>query len=218
MPRPPSGYFLKEGTRVPSVTTINGRFGDKGQLMFWAFNQGKEGKATLYEESGKAADVGTLAHQMVEARIKGEKTIKAKDIGPELIEKARQAFAMYEVWARQAKVKIIATELDLVSEEYRYGGTPDAIGETETGLAILDWKTSNGVYVDHLIQVAAYGRLWEENHPESKLTGGYHLLRFSKDYPDFAHRHYSELNDAWEQFKHFRASYELDKLLKKRVG
>lgn len=218
MPRPKGGYFLADGTRVPSVTTIGGRFKDSGQLLYWAFNQGKEGKASLYEESGKAADIGTLAHAMVEARIKGLSEVQTTTSDPALIAKARQAFAMYEEWAKQTNLKIIATETDLISEEYKYGGTPDAIGEANGSLCLLDWKTSNGVYVDHLVQVAAYGHLWNENHPDQKITGGYHILRFSKDFPDFAHRHYLELGAAWEQFKHFRAAYELDKALKKRVG
>lgn len=218
MPRPKGGYFLKDGTRVPSVTTIGGRFKDSGQLLFWAFNQGKEGKASLYEESGKAADVGTLAHAMVEARIRGMSELQTTVSDPALIDKARQAFAMYEEWAKQYEVEIIHTEIDMVSEEYKYGGTPDAIGIVRDRLCLLDWKTSNGVYVDHLVQVAAYGNLWNENHPLAQITGGYHILRFSKEYPDFAHRHYLELDAAWEQFKHFRAAYELDKALKKRVG
>jgi hypothetical protein len=81
----------------------------------------------------------------------------------------------------------------------------------------LDWKTSNGVYPDYLIQIAAYRQLWEENNPLKLLTGGFHLLRFSKEHADFAHHYWSELNDAWDQFVLFRRSYDLDKIIKKRV-
>lgn len=218
MPRPKGGYYLKDGTRVPSVTTVIGRFKDSTGLLHWAFQQGKNGAEHLYEESGKAADVGTLAHAMVEAEIKGLKEVKTTTDDPILIAKARQAFGMYREWARQTRVHIVTTEMDLISEQFRYGGTPDAIGQIGDQLCLLDWKTSNAVYVDHLIQVAAYAHLWNEQYPQKPIDGGYHILRFSKDFPDFAHRHYQDLEDAWEQFTLMRRAYDIDKVLKKRVG
>jgi len=80
-----------------------------------------------------------------------------------------------------------------------------------------DWKTSNAIYPDHIIQLAAYKVLWEENHPDQPITGGFHLCRFSKEHGDFAHHFWSELDDAWEQFLLFRQAYDIDKKLKKRV-
>lgn len=216
--RPKGGYFNSKGVRLPSVTTVGSRFQDKSALMIWAFNQGREGKESLYEESGKAADVGTLAHLMVEARIKGLTEVKTPTDDPGLIAMARQALAMYDEWASQTKLKVLETEIPLVSERYQYGGTPDAIGEVNGKLCLIDWKTSGAVYVDHLVQVAAYGALWEENNPERPLTGGYHILRFAKESADFAHRHFLDLQMAWEQFIAFRACYERDKTLRKRVG
>ena len=83
-------------------------------------------------------------------------------------------------------------EMELVSEEYRFGGCPDAIGLNSQGqVCLLDWKTSNGVYTDYLIQIAAYKHLWEENHPTKPITGGLHLLRFSEEHADFSHHYWS---------------------------
>jgi hypothetical protein len=62
--------------------------------------------------------------------------------------KATNAFKEYLEWAAQTDVKIIAQEMHLVSEEYRFGGTPDAIGLIGNSLCLLDWKTSNAVYPD----------------------------------------------------------------------
>jgi hypothetical protein len=91
-------------------------------------------------------------------------------------------------------------EKPLVSELHRYGGTPDAVLRLPDGrLAMGDWKTSNGIYRDYLIQVAAYTILWEENGNEP-ITGGYHICRFSKEFPDFEHRYYGELEGAKELF------------------
>ena len=80
-----------------------------------------------------------------------------------------------------------------------------------------DWKTANGVYPDNVIQLAAYKQLWDENYPDQPITGGFHLCRFAKEHADFSHHYWSELDDAWEQFKLFLSAYEIDKRIKKRV-
>ena len=218
MPTPKAGYFLASGEKVPGTTTIIGRFKDSGGLMHWAFKQGKLGKDRLYEEAEKAADIGTLAHAMVEAHIKGAgpecMLVNASD---DMREKARSAFNAYLAWERMTKLRVIDQEMQLVSEKYRYGGTPDAIGIIDNELCLLDWKTSNSVYQDYLIQLAAYRNLWEEHHPERPLVGGFHLLRFAKEHADFAHHYYPNLDSAWRAFVLMRELYDIDYELKKRT-
>ncbi len=80
-----------------------------------------------------------------------------------------------------------------------------------------DIKTSSGIYRDHLVQVATYGAIWDETHDE-QITGGFDILRFSKEHPDFEHRHYEELSGAVEMFALLRRAYDLDLALKKRCG
>jgi hypothetical protein len=41
---PPVIYKDHRGNRLPSVTTIIGRFKDSGGLLYWANQQGLEGK------------------------------------------------------------------------------------------------------------------------------------------------------------------------------
>lgn len=224
MPTPKSGYFLKDGTKVPGTTTVIGRFKDSGGLLHWAFRQGKEGKERLYDEAEKAAGIGTVAHSMVEMHVKGttEEAIEnhVKDVlhSQEEINAALSAFKAYLSWEKNFKVIVIEQEILLVSEKYRYGGTPDAIGLIDNQLVLLDWKTSNSVYTDHLIQLAAYGNLWAENNPDRPITGGFHLLRFAKEHGDFAHHYFPQLDNAWRQFILFREAYEIDRELKKRAA
>ena len=73
--------------------------------------------------------------------------------------------------------------------------------------------------MDYLIQIAAYGELWNENAPDEskRLTGGFHLVRFSKEFGDMEHRHFPQLDDGWTMFKLLRQAYELDKVLKGRA-
>jgi len=220
IPHPKKGYHLKNGTRVPGTTTIIGRFKDASGLLYWACEQGKaieRGEiSSLYDKRDAAADAGTLAHSLVEAHINKEPLpiIPDTDIGKQ----AQQGYENYLRWAEDNRIKVISQEMEMVSEEYLFGGCPDAMGiDSREMLCILDWKTSNGVYPDYLIQIAAYRQLWEENHPDQPVTGGFHLLRFSKEHADFAHHYWAELDTAWEQFKLFRAAYDNDKLLKKRI-
>jgi hypothetical protein len=215
---PTQPYHLADGTRVPGTTTIIGRFKESGGLLQWAFQQGKEGKPHLYAEAEKAADIGTLAHSMVEASIKGNDPDAVLDgATAEAKAGARNAFREYLEWAAQTDVRIVDQEMALVSEQYRFGGTPDAIGIIGNQLCLLDWKTSNAVYCDYALQLAAYRQLWNENRPDSPLTGASYLLRFSKSYPDFEARKFGNLDDAWEIFKLYRTAYDLDKELKKRI-
>lgn len=220
MPTPRKGYFTQDGTKVPSVTTILGRFKDSGALIRWAYNRGKDGKE-LYDERDKACDIGTAAHAMVEAHIHGEDPALREELtklDTEARFKADNAFQMYLKWASMSNLKVVEQEMQLVSERYRFGGTPDAIGEVDGVLCLVDWKTSNGVFSDYLLQLAAYRILWEENHPDRPLVGGFHLCRFSKEHGDFGHHYYAELDDAREMFLALRTAYQYDAALKKRAA
>jgi hypothetical protein len=214
MPTAKGGYFLKDGTKVPSVTTILGRFKESGALMYWAWRMGKEGK-DFRQERDKAADAGTMAHAAVENWIHGQPITFAGD--PEICQKARKSFDAFLEWAAQTQLKVTHTEIPLISEQYRFGGTFDALlvrGKRAMG----DWKTSGAVYGEYLAQVAAYGILWEENHPEEPIDGGYHLLRFDKEYGDFHAHWWNELEAGKRFFLNLRAAYEDDKELKKRAA
>lgn len=225
MATPKAGYFLKDGTRVPGTTTVIGRFKDSGGLLYWAFEQGKlaqQGKIQkLYDKAEEAADIGTVAHEMIELWLRAGDYEKPLDgLSEDHAKKAKKAFDNALNWIDQTRIKIIPEyqELQLVSEKYRYGGTPDALGMWNNKLVLLDWKTSNGVYQDYLIQLAAYKNIWEENYPDKPITGGMYLCRFAKDFPDFSAHYFEELDEAWEQFKLFRQAYDIDKILKKRAA
>ncbi len=81
----------------------------------------------------------------------------------------------------------------------------------------MDWKTSNGIYVDFLCQLGAYALLIEECRPDLYLDGGFHLCRFAKSHGDFAHHYWPNLDEAKRMFILLREAYDIDKALKKRV-
>lgn len=225
MARPTQGYYNKAGDKVPGTTTVCGIVKDSGPLVGWAYktgreherlvSQGKPAPRTLYEVVDKAADIGTLAHECCEADILG-KPLPA--IPPERVEPVMQAFNQYLAWKRQTRLEIVATEVPLVSELYQFGGTLDFVCEIDGVLCLGDFKTSGGVYPEMLMQLAAYRQLWNENHPERPITGPSHLLRISKEAPDFAHHSYGDLSDAWELFLCARRAYDLKRLVSKRAA
>lgn len=222
MAHPKGGYKI-DGKRVPGVTTIIGRFKDSGGLLWWAYGQGQANERgeidSLYDKRDEAGELGTMVHEMVEAHIDGVAfdIKRLMMLTKEQATQVQSGFDAYITWESMTKIKLIDQEMELVSEEYRFGGCPDAIGEVNGKLSLVDWKTSNAVYPDYLIQLAAYKHLWELNHPDQPLDGGFHLCRFSKDFGDFSHHYYAELDMAWEQFKLFRKAYDIDKVLKKRA-
>jgi hypothetical protein len=215
MATPKLGYFTKSGEKVPGTTTVIGRFKESGGLVHWAWKLGMEGK-NYREVRDDAANSGTIAHDMVEAFIRQKDYVRPPNVADDVFERAQVSFGAFEKWAQQTHLKPVDTECGLVSETYKYGGTLDAM-LVDGKLALGDWKTSNALYQDYLLQLAAYKNLWEENYPDRPVTGGLHLIRFDKEYGDFTHRWFPELDDAWRQFKLFRQAYDLDIKLKQRI-
>lgn len=217
MPRPRgwTPYTTKDGAEVPSVTTILGKFRDPGALMWWSWNEGKAGR-DFRATRDDAASAGTLAHAMVESDIRGRAWVDPFSVDPDVLAKAKRAYENYLEWKAQTQLRAIASEVRLVSERHRFGGTIDAL-MIGGKLTLGDLKTSSSVYTEHLIQVAAYSILWEEAYPDQPLTGGYCILRIARDTADFAFHHYGELEGAKRMFLLLREAYDLDRALKARV-
>lgn len=230
------GYFTQAGERIPSVTTVLGRFKESGALIHWAAGQASayiahncplnpsrsevlilcdQAKHAYRDVRDKAADAGTMAHEAVEAWIKGNPIVFQGD--PGVCKNAERSFGAFLEWAEMTQLKVTHTEMPLISEKHKFGGTLDAMmmrGKRSLG----DWKTSNSVYGEYLCQIAAYGILWEENFPDQPIEGGYHLLRFDKTYGDFKHHYWAELETAKKAFLLMRELYSLDSELKKRAA
>lgn len=190
----PDQYKSKEGARLPSVTTILGRFKDSGPLMHWAFSQGKAAERgeinRLYDKRDEAAEIGTLAHEMAEAHIHGidpAKLLASYDnLGDEAMAQARQAFDMFARWCEIVNVQWLHTEVPLISERLGVGGTVDAVALVGGKLSIVDFKTSKGIYADYWVQCAAYADFWLEATGEQ--IEEVHILRFGKHKPEFEHQ------------------------------
>jgi hypothetical protein len=212
---PTQAYALRDKVPVPGTTTIIGAsLGWKtSALTYWYWNNGKNG-LPFKGELEKAAAAGTLAHLLAECHIKAKTSPPMVDIDPETVRKAVSAFSAFLQWETMSQLVLEYSELPLVSETLKYGGTLDAVGQVGGRRALIDFKTSNGTYADHIIQVAAYANLWEENHPREPLDGGIHILRFGKDEANFSQHYYSRetiLGKPLEAFRALRTLYDLKK-------
>ena len=204
-------YYLADGTLVPGVTTVLSVLA-KPALVTWANQLGLEGvDVTKYVD--KTANIGTLAHYLVECRVKGEKP-DLEPFSPEELKRAEWAFNSYLSWEKQHQPKIIASELQLVSERYGYGGTVDLIAVIEGRRWVVDLKTAKRLYDEHILQVAAYLQLAREN---GYRVGGARVVRIGRTPEEgFEERVFlaKDLKKYWEIFRHALAIYRLKKELK----
>lgn len=225
--RPSDGYYLADGSRVPGVTTITGRAKDSGGLIYiakkhWheAGRQGKPFARDAYwgkpENWGLAAtEAGTIAHQWIEDTIHDDPLTPYLDHDARIIEQAEVGFGAYLKWQRRVRLEVLETEVPLVSEEYGYGGTLDALALVDGEPALFDWKTSNATYVDYIAQVAAYRQLLVERGERAPKEA--HLLRLGKEMGDFHHHYFppAVLDLGWQWFLAALDIYNIDARLKK---
>lgn len=227
MSRPSNGYYTADGTRVPSVTEILGKFKNADPLVGWAFKLGKEAgiasaqgrpaPRSAHEVKTQAGQAGNIAHDMIEAWWKGEPyAYEGVKLAPGIMDRAVRGFTNAKQWIVNSRYEIIDTEVSLVSEKHRFGGTRDVRFQLPGGSNRLgDWKTSNSIYADYLIQVAAYQILAEEC--EGIHFEGYDILRFSKEHADFEHKSFNDLGDARAAFLLMVQLYPLVCRLEDRV-
>ena len=151
---------------------------------------------------------------MIEADVKGAPTPLLGDIETAIREGANKSFAAWKRWKESVSFTLKAAEQSLVSKVHRFGGTFDmAIANGRTSLVEL--KTSKGTYPEMVLQLAAYGMLWDENYPIDPIEE-YHLLRLSKTSSAFHHASWlaDQMEAPRKAFLHLRALYDLEKEVK----
>lgn len=210
-------YKNAKGQRISGVTTIIGQnLGwNKQQLMWWANQMGQEGKSHR-DVAGEAADAGTIGHYLIDCHIHKVEP-DTSNYQPKLLDLAETCLLNYLEWEKMVNLEVVETEINLVSEVFQFGGTPDIIGRLTGKLAVIDLKTSNGTYPDMLLQLAAYKVLWEGNKPDMPLTGGFHLLRVGKEDASFHHHHWDKLPEPLKAFLYCLELHKSQKIIKKLV-
>lgn len=215
----PDAYKLSSGIVVASVSEVLDAYKDKTGLVRWAHKLGLEGKDPETEKE-QAAGAGSLCHDQIDCFIHGRAWKEPRQ--PENIdamtwdmrlEMAAQGLMAFKDWIASAGVEILGTERGMVSELYRFGGTPDAWGLRNGKKIVLDWKTSNAIFAEYVMQCAAYKQLLIENLDWSAEE--VHIVRLGKVSADFEHRRFPGVvvEAAWGSFLGRVRCYEADQVL-----
>jgi hypothetical protein len=210
----PSKQILKK--YVPGATSIKGKLDKSAALTRWAVNitldtiaqywrpglkyhEGqinkvlRKAKATRYEQSAEAMDIGNMAHTFFEDYIK----LKVQGIEPQIIEvndpneneegfvvlpktpEARNAIQAFLDWEATHEIEYLWSERRLYSRKHHFAGTSDAALRIDGKLYLADFKTSKRIYKDYFLQLAAYAKALEEMGHEK--FDGLWTLRVPKD-------------------------------------
>ena len=154
-------YKNADGKRVPSVTTILGVIA-KPQLINWANRLGLDG-INVKEYVDDKADIGTLAHSICEFSLVGTPIEWTKYTREQIIQACKCAKKFFEWKSYQAEFIPLASELELVSNQYQYGGCIDLVAILNGRLTLIDFKTCGGVWDEAKFQTSAYKKLLNEN-------------------------------------------------------
>lgn len=212
-------YRTQDGQKVPGVTTIIGILA-KPALIHWSWKLGTQG-IDYRKFRDEKANVGKLAHLMIMDYLKGDKT-DTSEYSQKEIEQAENSMLSFLEWEKGHKLEPILIEEPLVSEHYKYGGTPDFIGNLHKGINgmgcidIIDFKTGSGIYDEYIIQLSAYKHLFMETNIDILGEGiiKTRILRIPRSKDEaFEERLVSEreLEIGWEIFKHCLQIYTLRK-------
>lgn len=162
-------YVDANGLKVPGVTTIIGNGLPKPALVGWGIKSVAEYavdhwdevaelapserlrvlKGSPYAARDEAASRGTAVHHIAERLAAGEEV----EFEDELAGHVESAVRFLDEW----QPRVILAEKSCYNLEFGWAGTFDLIAEFPDGrTALLDYKTSKGVYPDTALQLAAY--------------------------------------------------------------
>jgi len=202
-------YKLKDGTKVPGVTTITNILA-KPALIPWAWNLGRMGIDFRKFRDDKA-DIGTLAHYLVMCHLKNEKP-DTDDYSKKQIDQAENCLLSYFEWEKHYELKPVLVEQPLVSEKYKFGGTLDCLTRLypdSSNTCLIDYKTGKGIYPEYRYNAAAYKLLLEEHGHKVKQAI---ILNIGRDENEaFKTEFLLDLEKEKEIFLHCLAIYNLRK-------
>lgn len=197
----------------PSITTVLSVI-NKPALIPWAVNETvnflrtkltegehTEAEVEAYFEMAKdahkltkkaAADIGTQAHNWLEQYWRSKLFPELFKVG-DLPEDARVRNCVQAAlkWIADHKIEPILIEKPVYSRKYRVSGRMDKLALVDGRLAVVDWKSSKGLWPEYILQTAAYTKFYEEENPDTqpedrwlvqlgKETGEFHAAKFDR--------------------------------------
>ncbi len=153
-------YTTSRGEPCVGVTTVLGVM-NKPQLVNWANRLGLDGYDVTKWVDG-LANIGTLIHYLIECDINGA-VPDLNNYTPNEVKTATEAFTKWVEWRGRNRFALIGSELQIVSDSLKVGGTCDIYAMVNDKATVLDIKTSKACYSEQRTQVVAYKNLLVEN-------------------------------------------------------
>lgn len=193
-------------TDWPSVTQVCD-VPSKPQLYAFYAKHGLDGVAKILADTG---DIGREFHGGIQARFEGK---------PEMYTTDAQAMvdAFFNDFVKPYKVVPITLETKVVSLKDRYHGTYDGVVHVTalpygkgikgiyTGKILADWKSSNGIYDTHGLQLGGY---WgAESNPLLQTTHGL-IVQVRRDTQVVRRKVFQNLEFYHKEFLHARALWD----------
>ena len=160
---PDSRYYRRNGNYYPSVTHVLSSY-PKGKFFEdWLKKVGYSAEWIVK----KAAEEGTLVHEMIEDWLNGKELKFLHDNGnPKMPPHVWQMFLRFVDFWETYNPTLIEAEVHLFSDEIKVAGTCDLVCELEIDGKmerwIIDFKTSNHLQTTYDLQGAIYAQCYEE--------------------------------------------------------
>lgn len=154
--------FYQRGTEYyPSVSSILQLY-PKGKFFEDWIRQTGFNSNIIAE---KAANEGTLTHNIIEEFLKGKEISWLDKSGNTKysLDVWRMVLKFADFW-NTYKPELIQTEYHVFSDEHKYAGTIDLIVRLFDKLWLIDIKTANSLHTTYDLQLAAYAVAWNETH------------------------------------------------------
>ena len=225
-----SRYYAVDGERLPSVTSILSSVWPKPALYNWYAKRGRESLAAYLApsvgetltpemleqavaeaktrpqaEADEAADLGSQAHDLILRELTNEPVPV-----PATLKMVMDAF---HSWQNEERLVLVDAEVAVYHQgaprSPPYAGTIDALFRRADGsLLLVDWKTSNGTYQDHLVQAQGYREAlaWLMAEPDVRIDA--QVVRLGKTEPTFEATDVPDLSKAWDAALAFYAAYK----------
>jgi hypothetical protein len=152
-------FYFEDGSFYPSVTTYLEAYPKNAQFYEWLKKAGEDADAIRDEAGRKGSTVHSLTEQYdngLEVSIMDENGY----IGYKLAE--WNMLEKYVDFRTSHETEILHNELNLVSAQYKMGGTIDRVMKVNGQLLLVDIKTSNIVHAHYWLQLAAYEKMLRE--------------------------------------------------------
>lgn len=162
----------------PSVTQVLGILRKIGLEKWFLYNTSK----FCNEKSKRGREIGTQIHAAIQDHIEAREVKIETQYGNEVMN-ALKSFMLFR--KEHPEIILQKAEMTLTSEEHKYNGTLDCIGDD--GIPVVaDWKSGEckdkdkpPIYDEYVWQVAAYVRAYNEQE-KMNIERAY-ILAFAKD-------------------------------------